>query len=91
MDGLWDGGREYLEAWIIDVQAAYPELVPGDLWPLGALPDNAGRFEFYEPVREFARGLIEACVDSRYGATVEADICNRLRACIPFNPMSNAL
>ena len=90
MDSLWSGGREYLEAWIADVQVAYPELVPGDLWPLGALPDNAGRFEYYAPVREFAKGVIAACVDARYGVTVEADLCDRLRLAIPGNPMSNA-
>lgn len=90
MDGLWDGGRAYLEAWVLDVQQAWPEYCPGDLWPIGSLPDERGRYEIYSTMREFAKMVVDAVIEPRFAATVESDLCSRLRAIVPFNPMANA-
>lgn len=91
MDGLWDGGRSYIESWIVSVIDAMPDRVAGDRWPLGSLPENMGRHEYYVTAREFAKSIIDGESDQRVAGTLSVTLCQMLRDCVPFNPMQNAL
>lgn len=90
MDGLWDGGRDYLLAWVDDVRTAYPDRCAPDGWPVGSIPENSGRFEFFNTLREFAASIVATETDTRLRVIVSRDLCDRIRAAIPTNPMTNA-